>query len=324
MLAAFPNSRKDRYRFTFQGQEADDEIKGQGNSINYKYRMHDPRLGRFFAVDPLSAKFPWNSTYAFSENKVIHMVELEGLESAPTQDKKAEIPSAGVDKEGNTHSGIGDMFGKPEYNGVSNTTGGKKSASTQNSSTSSATDIKSSAFTLTIPKVSAASPSYTLGAEYFSSKSSSKPQLSLNGESYSTASNYLTVFGGMMKGTEYALRSSAANTQFKYAQRTASGVISAAKATNQAKIALQNVANIAKGLGTTAGVFGVFTTTFSAAADGNYTLGDFSKTTIAGISVAFPVVGIIDLGIQWTTGTSGSDRIGKWIDDQTGDYGYEF
>ncbi len=42
------------YRYGFQGQERDDEIKGNGNSVNYKYRMHDPRLGRFFAVDPLA------------------------------------------------------------------------------------------------------------------------------------------------------------------------------------------------------------------------------------------------------------------------------
>ena len=68
------------YRFGFQNQEKDDEMKGEGNSINYTFRMHDPRLGRFFAVDPLNKNFPWNSTYAFSENIVIHMIELEGLQ----------------------------------------------------------------------------------------------------------------------------------------------------------------------------------------------------------------------------------------------------
>jgi len=68
------------YRYGFQGQEKDDEIKGEGNSINYKYRMHDPRVGRFFAVDPLAFKYPWNSSYAFSENRVIDGIELEGLE----------------------------------------------------------------------------------------------------------------------------------------------------------------------------------------------------------------------------------------------------
>jgi RHS repeat-associated protein len=68
------------YRFGFQGQEVDNEVKGDGNSVNYKYRMHDPRIGRFFAVDPLSAEYPYNSPYAFSENRVIDGVELEGKE----------------------------------------------------------------------------------------------------------------------------------------------------------------------------------------------------------------------------------------------------
>ncbi|NOQ75451.1 MAG: hypothetical protein GQ574_25805 [Crocinitomix sp.] len=69
------------YRYGFQGQEMDDEVKGEGNSVNYKYRMHDPRIGRFFAVDPLAPKYPHNSPYAFSENKVIAWIELEGLEA---------------------------------------------------------------------------------------------------------------------------------------------------------------------------------------------------------------------------------------------------
>ncbi|NQZ38477.1 MAG: hypothetical protein HRT58_22640 [Crocinitomicaceae bacterium] len=68
------------YRYGFQGQESDDEVKGKGNSVNYKYRMHDPRIGRFFAVDPLAPKYSYNSPYAFSENRVIDAIELEGLE----------------------------------------------------------------------------------------------------------------------------------------------------------------------------------------------------------------------------------------------------
>jgi RHS repeat-associated protein len=68
------------FRTGFQGQEHDDEVKGEGNSVNFKYRMHDPRMGRFFAVDPLAYSYPWNSPYAFSENVVIDHIELEGLE----------------------------------------------------------------------------------------------------------------------------------------------------------------------------------------------------------------------------------------------------
>lgn len=47
--------------------------------------MHDPRVGRFFAVDPLFKEYPWNSPYAFSENRLIDGVELEGLEWKRTQ-----------------------------------------------------------------------------------------------------------------------------------------------------------------------------------------------------------------------------------------------
>jgi RHS repeat-associated protein len=68
------------YRFGFQGQEGDDEVKGEGNSYAFMYRIHDPRLGRFLSVDPLSGEYPWNSTYAFSENNVTAFIELEGLE----------------------------------------------------------------------------------------------------------------------------------------------------------------------------------------------------------------------------------------------------
>lgn len=68
------------YRYGFQGQEMDDEIKGEGNSVNYTYRMHDPRIGRFFSIDPLTKKYPHNGPYNFSENRVVDGRELEGLE----------------------------------------------------------------------------------------------------------------------------------------------------------------------------------------------------------------------------------------------------
>jgi RHS repeat-associated protein len=67
-------------RYLYQGQEMDDEVKGEGNSVNYSFRMHDPRLGRFFAIDPVAGKYSHNSPYAFSENRVIDGIDLEGLE----------------------------------------------------------------------------------------------------------------------------------------------------------------------------------------------------------------------------------------------------
>jgi RHS repeat-associated protein len=70
------------YRYGFQGQEKDDELKGEGNSLNYTFRMHDPRVGRFFAVDPLIPKYPMLTPYQFSSNNPIGMIEVEGLEGS--------------------------------------------------------------------------------------------------------------------------------------------------------------------------------------------------------------------------------------------------
>jgi RHS repeat-associated protein len=82
------------YRYGFQGQEGDKEVKGgddgEGVSWNYKYRMHDPRIGRFFAVDPLAPKYPYYTPYQFSGNRPIDMAELEGLEPVDATGKKIE------------------------------------------------------------------------------------------------------------------------------------------------------------------------------------------------------------------------------------------
>ena len=68
------------YRYGYQAQERDDEVYGRGASYYYRYRQQDARLGRFWRVDPLARKYPWNSPYAFAENDVVSSVELEGLE----------------------------------------------------------------------------------------------------------------------------------------------------------------------------------------------------------------------------------------------------
>ncbi len=68
------------YRFGYQGEESDDEIYGDNNSYAFEYRIYDSRLGRFLSVDPLAPQYAYNSPYAFSENRVIDAIELEGLE----------------------------------------------------------------------------------------------------------------------------------------------------------------------------------------------------------------------------------------------------
>jgi RHS repeat-associated protein len=82
MLVPNRHASSNSYRYGFQGQEKDDEIKGEGNSLNYTFRMHDPRVGRFFATDPLEKYYAEQTPYQFSSNAPIHARELEGCETA--------------------------------------------------------------------------------------------------------------------------------------------------------------------------------------------------------------------------------------------------
>jgi RHS repeat-associated protein len=65
-------------KIKFQGQEHVDDLGLNWDS--FKWRNHQPDIGRFFNIDPLSEKYYYNSPYAFSENHVVSHRELEGLE----------------------------------------------------------------------------------------------------------------------------------------------------------------------------------------------------------------------------------------------------
>jgi RHS repeat-associated protein len=75
----------------FQGQPLDDDLGL--NWYGFKWRNHDPQIGRFVQIDPLSEKYVYNSTYAFSENRVIDGRELEGLEWVSIKDDKGVTTS---------------------------------------------------------------------------------------------------------------------------------------------------------------------------------------------------------------------------------------
>jgi RHS repeat-associated protein len=74
------SSNSSEYRYGFNGMEKDDEVKGKGNSINYKARIQDTRLGRFFAVDPLTSQFAYYSPYQFAGNIPTMAIDLDGKE----------------------------------------------------------------------------------------------------------------------------------------------------------------------------------------------------------------------------------------------------
>ena len=84
------------YRYFFNGQEADNEVLGEGALHAFEYRMHDTRLGRFWSVDPLAGKFPWWSTYQFAGLMPTWYGELEGLEpAAPRPSRTVRRPAIG-------------------------------------------------------------------------------------------------------------------------------------------------------------------------------------------------------------------------------------
>jgi RHS repeat-associated protein len=63
---------------TYQGQEF---TKDLGLDVHeWRFRMSDPAIGRFWQIDPLADEYVYNSTYAFQENKLGMGIELEGAE----------------------------------------------------------------------------------------------------------------------------------------------------------------------------------------------------------------------------------------------------
>ncbi|MGB0429702.1 MAG: RHS repeat domain-containing protein [Bacteroidia bacterium] len=54
--------------YGFNGMERDDELNGVGNSYNTHFRQYDPRIARWFSLDPKMKKFTSFSPYNFSLN----------------------------------------------------------------------------------------------------------------------------------------------------------------------------------------------------------------------------------------------------------------
>ncbi len=68
------------YTFGFIGAENNNEISGSGNAQDHLFRSYDLRLGHYKGLGPLARDYPWNSPYAYAENRVIDGFDLEGLE----------------------------------------------------------------------------------------------------------------------------------------------------------------------------------------------------------------------------------------------------
>jgi RHS repeat-associated protein len=64
--------------FSFNGKEKDDEVKGEGNSLDFGARIYDPRLGRWMSLDNMAAKYPGYSPYNFTLNNPIAFKDPDG------------------------------------------------------------------------------------------------------------------------------------------------------------------------------------------------------------------------------------------------------
>lgn len=81
------NASIGEYRFGYNGQEKDDEIKGTGNSLNFGARIYDPRIGRFFSVDPLFYESPNWSPFVFAFDNPINLIDEDGLSGKNPREK---------------------------------------------------------------------------------------------------------------------------------------------------------------------------------------------------------------------------------------------
>lgn len=73
------NISENDYRYKgYQGSEKDDEVKGVGNHYTTTFRAYDPRLGRWFSLDPEASSFPFESNYVSNHNNPIIYVDPKG------------------------------------------------------------------------------------------------------------------------------------------------------------------------------------------------------------------------------------------------------
>jgi RHS repeat-associated protein len=66
------------YRYGFNGKEKDDEVKGEGNSLDMGDRWLDSRLGRTSKLDVKSSMYPNLSPYSFAANNPIFFIDPDG------------------------------------------------------------------------------------------------------------------------------------------------------------------------------------------------------------------------------------------------------
>ncbi|MBL4586692.1 MAG: hypothetical protein JKX84_06520 [Flavobacteriales bacterium] len=86
------------YRFGFQGQEKDDEVKGNGNHIDFGARGYDPRIGRWISTDALEKAYVPISPYTFALDNPVVLMDADGN---VVIDANGNVVTINQDSEGN-------------------------------------------------------------------------------------------------------------------------------------------------------------------------------------------------------------------------------
>ena len=82
------------YRYSFNGMEKDDEVKGKGNSYTTTFRQYDARLGRWLSIDPVT--HPQFSPYSAFDNNPIYYADPSGADSEDGGDEETTLPTVEV------------------------------------------------------------------------------------------------------------------------------------------------------------------------------------------------------------------------------------
>jgi RHS repeat-associated protein len=66
------------YRYGFNGKENDNEVKGEGNQIDFGARIFDTRLAKWLSMDPHQAKYAFESPYSYTLNSPLQYKDVDG------------------------------------------------------------------------------------------------------------------------------------------------------------------------------------------------------------------------------------------------------
>ncbi len=66
------------YRYGFNGKENDNEVKGDGNSVDFGDRSYDGRIGRWMTTDRLASAYPSITPYAYAVNSPVMFIDPNG------------------------------------------------------------------------------------------------------------------------------------------------------------------------------------------------------------------------------------------------------